>query len=174
LFNFLKKRRRERILREARMDDAEWLRALQGYSFTRVLNADERARLKQLVILFLAEKPINAAGNLNIDDGARLAIAIQACMLILNLDLDWYKTWTEVVVYPGEFTARHEEVDEAGVVHVVERTLSGESWQHGTVVLSWADIVHAGKADGYNVVIHEFAARRHAPRAVGRRVQQSL
>jgi MtfA peptidase len=157
LFNFLKKRRRERILRDAHIDDAEWQRALDDYSFTRVLSADERARLKQLVILFLAEKPINAAGNLNIDNGARLAIAIQACMLILNLDLDWYKSWTEVIVYPGEFTARHEEVDEAGVVHVVEQTMSGESWGHGTVVLSWADVSQAGQADGYNVVIHEFA-----------------
>ncbi|MBM3343135.1 MAG: zinc-dependent peptidase [Betaproteobacteria bacterium] len=157
LFNFFKKRRRERILRETRIDDAEWAKALNDYSFTRVLNADERARLKQLVILFLAEKPINAAGDLHIDNGARLAIAIQACMLILNLDLDWYKSWTEVIVYPGEFVARHEEVDEAGVVHVVEKTMSGESWDHGTVVLSWADVSQAGKEDGYNVVIHEFA-----------------
>jgi len=122
-----------------------------------VLNADERARLKQLTILFLAEKPINGAGKLHIDNGARLAIAIQACMLILNLDLDWYKTWTEVILYPGGFVARHEEVDEAGVVHVVEQTMSGESWGHGTVVLSWADVRQAGKEEGYNVVIHEFA-----------------
>jgi Mlc titration factor MtfA (ptsG expression regulator) len=157
LFNFLKKRRRERVLREAQIDETAWQRALNDYPFTRVLNDEERARLKRLVILFLAEKPINAAGNLQIDNGARLAIAIQACMLILNLDLDWYKSWTEVIVYPGEFTARHEEVDEAGVVHVVERTMSGESWEHGTVVLSWMDVNQAGKEDGYNVVIHEFA-----------------
>jgi Mlc titration factor MtfA (ptsG expression regulator) len=161
LYTFFKQRRRERVLREAHMDEAEWQRALDGYHFTRVLDADERARLKRLTILFLAEKPINAAGNLHIDNGARLAIALQACMLILNLDLDWYKSWTEVIVYPGEFTARHEEVDEAGVVHVVERTMSGESWGHGTVVLSWADVSQAAnrrnEEDGYNVVIHEFA-----------------
>jgi MtfA peptidase len=157
LFNFFKNRRRERVLREAHLDDAEWHRALEDYSFTRVLDAGERERLKQLTILFLAEKPINGAGNLNIENGARLAIAIQACMLILNLDLDWYKTWTEVILYPGGFVARREEVDEAGVVHTVEESMSGESWPHGTVVLSWTDVQQAGKADGYNVVIHEFA-----------------
>jgi MtfA peptidase len=157
LFNFLKRRRREKVLREAHIDEAEWQRALDDYNFTRALNADERARLKQLTILFLAEKPINGAGNLHIDNGARLAIAIQACMLILNLDLDWYKSWTEVILYPGEFVARREEVDEAGVVHTVEEPMSGESWEHGTVVLSWADVRQAGKEDGYNVVIHEFA-----------------
>jgi len=157
LFDFFKRRRRERVLREAQIDDAVWGREMAAYSFTCMLGADERARLKQLVILFLAEKPVNGAGNLNIDNGVRLAIAIQACMLILNLDLDWYKSWTEVIVYPGEFVARREEVDDAGVVHVVEEPMTGESWEHGTVVLSWPDVAQAGKGDGYNVVMHEFA-----------------
>ena len=105
------------MLRQAQSDaafsDVQWQRELEQFSFTRALNADERTRLKALVILFLAEKPINGAGNLNIDDGAKLAIAIQACMLILNLDLDWYRPWTEIIVYPGEFVAKREEVDEA-------------------------------------------------------------
>lgn len=157
LLDFFKNRRRERILRDARIDEGTWRRALADYSFTRVLNADECARLKALVILFLAEKPIHGAGDLRISHEARLAIAVQACMLILNLDLDWYKSWTEVIVYPGEFVARHEEVDEAGVVHVSEEPMSGESWGHGTVVLSWPDVQQAGAGDGYNVVIHEFA-----------------
>lgn len=155
--NYFKHRRRERVLREARIDDAKWEHELDRYNFTRVLNADERARLQQLVILFLAEKPIHGAGNLNVDHGVRLAIAIQACMLVLNLDLDWYKSWTEVVVYPGGFVARREEIDDAGVVHTVEESMSGESWEHGTVVLSWADAQQAGQGAGYNVVIHEFA-----------------
>ena len=160
MLGFLKRRRRERALREAQIDEVAWARELASYNFTRVLDADERLRLKQLVILFLAEKPINGAGKLHIDNGARLAIAIQACMLILNLDLDWYKSWTEVVIYPGEFVARHEEVDEAGVVHVIAEPMSGESWEFGTVVLSWADVQQAGRPDGdgaYNVVMHEFA-----------------
>ena len=76
MLSFFKNRRRERVLREAHIDETAWSRELGRYNFTRVLNADERARLKQLVILFLAEKPINAAGNLHIDNGARLAIAI--------------------------------------------------------------------------------------------------
>lgn len=157
MLSFFKRRRRERVLREAQIDDGAWNRELESYSFTRALNTGERARLKELVILFLAEKPINGAGNLTIDNGARLAIAIQACMLILNLDLDWYKAWTEVIIYPGEFVARHEEVDEAGVVHVSDEPMSGESWEFGTVVLSWADVQQAGQGDAYNVVIHEFA-----------------
>lgn len=162
MFSYFKRLRRDRILREAQIDAAEWSRAMNDYSFTRALNEQERARLQQRVILFLAEKPINGAGDLKIDYGTRLAIAIQACMLILNLDLDWYKSWTEVIIYPGEFVTRREEMDEAGVVHTIEESMSGESWEHGTVVLSWADVQQArqaGKegAGAYNVVIHEFA-----------------
>ena len=56
-----------------------------------------------------------------------------------------------------ENVTRHEEVDEAGVVHVVEQSMSGKSWPNGTVVLSWTDVQQAGQAEGYNVVIHEFA-----------------
>jgi len=157
MFSFLKRRRRERVLKAAQLDETAWAQELQAYNFTRVLNAAERARLRELVLLFLSEKPINAAGDLNLDDRARLSIAIQACMLILNLDLDWYRTWVEVIVYPAEFVARRDEVDEAGVVHSVTEPMSGESWGHGTVVLSWADVMQAGKGAGYNVVMHEFA-----------------
>ena len=49
----------------------------------------------------------------------RIGIAAQACMLILNLDLDWYRGWTEVIVYPDEFLAEYDYVDEDGVAHHV-------------------------------------------------------
>lgn len=162
MLSYFKKWRRDRTLRKSHMDVAEWRRAMDDYRFTRALDETERARLKQWVILFLAEKPIHGAGNLKIDYCTRLAIAVQACMLILNLDLDWYKSWTEVIIYPGKFVARREEMDETGVVHTIEESMSGESWEHGTVVLSWADVQQAGQAakegaGAYNVVIHEFA-----------------
>jgi Mlc titration factor MtfA (ptsG expression regulator) len=157
MFGFLKRRRRERVLKTAQLDEAAWAQELEAYNFTRVLNTIERVRLRELVLLFLSEKPINAAGDLNLDNRARLSIAIQACMLILNLDLDWYRTWVEIIVYPAEFVAHRDQVDEAGVVHSVTEPMAGESWDHGTVVLSWADVMQAGKGAGYNVVMHEFA-----------------
>jgi Mlc titration factor MtfA (ptsG expression regulator) len=160
LLDFFKKRRRARVLRTARLDEQAWTMEVARYPFTRALNDDERARLRDLVILFLAEKPIHAARGLNMDEGVRLAIATQACMPILNLDLDWYRPWTEVIVYPGEFVARREEMDEDGVVHTYNEEMSGESSGAGVVALSWADAQMAGQGEegrGYNVVIHEFA-----------------
>ena len=35
--------------------------------------------------------------------------------------------------------------------------MTGESWLAGPVILSWEDAERRGEAQGYNVVIHEFA-----------------
>jgi hypothetical protein len=119
--------------------------------------ADEGARLHDWVALFLAEKSIVGAGGLVLCDEMRTAIATQACMLILNLDLDWYRDWVEVIVYPDEFMVDYEYMDEDGIVHRVKEPMSGESWLAGPVILSWADTAMRGGNTGYNVVIHEFA-----------------
>jgi hypothetical protein len=78
-------------------------------------------------------------------------------MLILNLDLEYYRGWSGVIVYPEQFVPRHQHVDDAGVVHEGDEPYSGEAWLGGPVVLSWADVADTGYADGVNVVIHEFA-----------------
>ena len=84
-----------------------------------------------------------------------LEIALQACVPVLNLGLDWYDDWVGVVVYPGDFVVPRRVTDDAGVVHEYEDTLVGEAWEGGPVLLSWQPESLA--ADGINVVIHEFA-----------------
>jgi len=130
---------------------------LERYPFTRALSTEERARLRERVILFLHEKSIVGAGGLVVRDGMRMSIAAQACMLILNLDLEYYRGWVEVIVYPDEFVAEYDYVDEDGIAHHVEAPMTGESWLEGPVILSWADAELRGEEPGYNVVIHEFA-----------------
>jgi len=149
--------RRERILRRSALDDREWRTVLERYPFTRALSTEERARLRERVILFLHEKSIVGAGGLVVRDGMRMSIAAQACMLILNLDLEYYRGWVEVIVYPDEFVAEYDYVDEDGIAHHVEAPMTGESWLEGPVILSWADAELRGEEPGYNVVIHEFA-----------------
>jgi MtfA peptidase len=149
--------RRARILRRAALDEGLWQRTTERYSFLRVLSARELTRLRDCVVLFLHEKSIAGAGGLEIRDDMRLAIAAQACILILNLDLDYYRGWVEVIVYPDEFVAAYEFTDEDGVVHRIHEPMSGESWRQGPVILSWADATAADGGAGYNVVIHEFA-----------------
>ena len=149
--------RRERILKRSSLDEKTWRAILGRYPFTRALSAEESARLRDLAVLFLHEKSIVGAGGLAVRDEMRMCIAAQACMLILNLDLDWYRGWVEVIVYPGEFVADYDFVDEHGVSHHVEEPMSGESWHAGPVILSWEDAQLRGGETGYNVVIHEFA-----------------
>ena len=149
--------RRARILQQANLDPALWRATLERYPFTRNLSADERQRLHELVVLFLHEKAVHGAGGMAVRDEVRVAIAVQACILILNLGLDSYRGWVEIIVYPDEFVAEYEFIDEAGVAHSVQEPMSGESWERGPVVLSWADAQEAGRGRAYNVVIHEFA-----------------
>ena len=157
MFEAFRNWRRERILKRSPLEENAWRSVLRRYPFTRALSAEERARLRELAILFLHEKSIVGAGGLAVRDEMRMCIAAQACMLILNLDLGWYRGWVEVIVYPGEFVADYEYVDEHGVSHHVEEPMSGESWQAGPVILSWEDAQLRGGETGYNVVIHEFA-----------------
>jgi MtfA peptidase len=154
---WLRQWRRERILQRSSLDERLWQTVIERYPFTRTLTPEERARLRERVVLFLHEKSIVGAGGLALRDEMRMCIAAQACMLILNLDLDYYRGWVEVIVYPDEFVAEYEYVDEDGIAHRVEEPMTGESWLEGPVILSWADAELRGGETGYNVVIHEFA-----------------
>ena len=149
--------RRTRILQHTNLDPALWRAAVERYPFTRALSDEELARLRELVVLFLHDKSIQGAGGMAISPAVRVAIAVQACVLILNLGLDYYRGWIEIIVYPDEFVAEYDYMDEAGVAHRVREPMTGESWERGPVLLSWADAQEAGTGTAYNVVIHEFA-----------------
>lgn len=152
----LKSWRRRRALERTHIDDAAWRAVVAGLPFLVGLTADDMARLRALVVLFLNEKEMTGAGGFELTDEVRLSVAIQACLPVLNLGLDpWYEGWVGIIVYPSEFRVRREELDDDGVLHEWDDQISGEAWPGGPVVLSWEDI---GMADGgYNVVIHEFA-----------------
>lgn len=123
------------------------------------LNHRERRQLRELASLFLHEKAINGAGGQAVNLPMRIFIAAQACLLILNLDLDYFRGWREVIVYPQSFVVTREERDAAGVVHLTSRVLGGEAWLRGPVILSWADAGFDAHRRGRtsNVVLHEFA-----------------
>ena len=121
------------------------------------LDASERTRLREAASLFIHDKTFSAAGGADVDDANQRVIALQACLLTLNLGEDSYRGWSEIILYPDEFLRHREEIDEAGVVHRSRDILAGESWHGGPLVLSLADVATSGQADGVNVVLHEFA-----------------
>jgi Mlc titration factor MtfA (ptsG expression regulator) len=146
--------RRRRVLRKHRIDEALWRRIVLGLPFLGELARDDAKRLRELTLLFLAEKAFSGARGLEPTDHMRVAIAAQACLLVLNLGLDWYDDWVGVVVYPGDFRVRRQDVDSSGVVHEWDDALAGEAMPGGPVVLSWDSAANAAEM---NVVIHEFA-----------------
>ena len=121
------------------------------------LDAAERVRLHESASLFIHDKAFSAEGGAEVDDATQLAIALQACLLTLNLDESSYHGWSEIILYPDEFLRQREQTDEAGVVHRSRDILAGESWHGGPLVLSIASVAESGRADGVNVVLHEFA-----------------
>lgn len=157
MFRWLKEWRQERIVQDSPFTETEWMEAFNYLPLLQRLSAQEKTKLKRLAILFLHYKSLESISELEITTAMQLIIALQACLPILNLGLDWYDGWVSVVIYPGAFSKQSTEVDEYGVVHQGRSHLSGESWQRGPVILSWDDAMHHGEIDGHNVVIHEFA-----------------
>jgi Mlc titration factor MtfA (ptsG expression regulator) len=159
MLGFFRAWRRKRALRNFVLDEALWRHVTRSLPFLHGLNDADRQRLKDYAVLFLNEKQMHGAHGFVLTDAVRLSIAVQACLPILNLGLDAYRGWVGIVIYPGEFKVRREEMDESGVVHEYDDALSGEAWPGGPVILSWQDV--ALRTAGYNVVIHEFAHKLH-------------
>lgn len=151
--------RRRRVLRRHAIAEPLWQQAMADLPALRGLNRSEQARLRELTTLFLHQKDFYGAHDLEVDDAMALCIAVQACLLILNLDPDLYRDWSSIILYPDTFIAPREETDDAGVVHSSRHELTGESWEAGPVIVSWADAAPEASphGPGTNVIIHEFA-----------------
>lgn len=156
MFGMIKDWREQRILDNSEFTTADWRQAAKRIVILDRLNENERSRLFELATLFLDEKSIIGAQGFEITDKVRLSIALQACLPILNLGLEWYKGWSSIIIYPGSYKSESTTVDEFGIVHEGQQHRSGEAWQRGPVILSWKDAKHSGERDGHNVVIHEF------------------
>jgi Mlc titration factor MtfA (ptsG expression regulator) len=137
------------------ISDELWQETLNELPFIARLCDEDRQRLRLLTQRFLAEKEFTATGGLELDDAMCLAIAVQGCLLILNLGLEWYHGWVGIIVYPDEFVIPRSIEDEDGIIHEYDEVAAGEAWGGGPLLISWRDVQLSG--EGYNVVLHEFA-----------------
>lgn len=166
LSSFLRARSRERKLAQYAIPDELWTRTVAALPFVQRYDADDLHALRELATLFIANKEYSTAHDLELTDDMVVSVAVQACVPILKLGIEWYRGWRGIVLYPGEFLIRKTVEDEIGIVHGVEEEASGEAWENGPVILSWQDVSLLGAGidsarelpvDTYNVVIHEFA-----------------
>lgn len=138
----------------------EWLKIVErNVPYYHLLPPQQRRELQGLIRIFLAEKPFEGCGGLELNDEIRVTIAAQGCILLLDRDTDIYPKLRSVLVYPRAYVANVTARQPDGTVLEGRQGRLGESWMQGYVVLSWEDVLRAasGVHDGHNVVFHEFA-----------------
>ena len=143
--------------RRTHITDRHWSQALALCGYAQALNPADRVRLRELATQFLATKSFDGAAGFEPTPAACTAIALKACVPILNLGIDYYEGWSDIVIYPTDFRVHDEFVDHAGVVHRDARDLCGQSLSQGPMVLSWDAIGTDRQAPDRDVVIHECA-----------------
>lgn len=118
-----------------------------------------RRELEGLVQVFLAEKRFEGCGGLEISEEMRVAIAGFACILLLGRPTDFYRRLISILVYPTAFHVRSEIPMGSHVAVEARDTHLGESWEYGTLVLSWDEVLSATLGNDFtqNLVYHEFA-----------------
>jgi hypothetical protein len=124
-----------------------------------MLSPEERARLEDLMQVFLAEKAFEGAQGLEVTEEMKVVVAAQACLLLLgDPDTAVYPDLHRVVLYPAAYKTKVRS-QEGLVIDEREQVRLGESWDRGVVVLAWSAVTHgaANVHDGHNVVLHEFA-----------------
>lgn len=161
LLAWLKKRRRLKLL--ATPFPNGWFELLERIAYYRLLHADEQARLRDLVRVFIAERGFEGCKGLEITDQVRVTIAALACVLLLGLHDFYFDNVPSILVYPEAYAAPDHQGLGDGVLSdaVLETTVDrlGEAHYRGPLILSWADVsydaLHPG--EGANLVWHEFA-----------------
>ena len=151
-----KNRRNDRVIKSSTITQQQWDEAYLSLPLLNGLSVEENKNLKELSILFMHNKTFEGAQGFAITPKVLLTISLQACLPILNLGLDCYKSFSTIIVYPSGFKTNRKVMGENGVVDYDRTHLLGESWLQGPVILSWSDSETAGEIDGSNLVIHEF------------------
>jgi Mlc titration factor MtfA (ptsG expression regulator)/Zn-finger nucleic acid-binding protein len=157
LISWLWKRRRRQLL--AVPFPADWLSYIQkNVALYSLLTEAERARLRDDLRIFVAEKTWEGCGGLTITDEIKVTVAAQACLLLLGIEHDYFGRLRTILVYPAGYRPPEGELAPSGVVHEAVGRL-GEAWYRGPLVLSWEAVRAGGQdhRDGHNVVLHEFA-----------------
>ena len=154
----LKRWKRQRI--RNRPFPQKWLEILEAdVAYYHRLAPEDQAELRGHIQVFLAEKTFEGCAGLTIDDGIRVVIAAQACVLLLHRDTNYYPILRSILVYPHHYFSPQTRVLPGGIVAESAQGRLGESWYRGPVVLAWDEVRRTAHDhnDGHNVVFHEFA-----------------
>lgn len=154
----LKQQRRKKLLTAPFPPEWKQIIAKRFPLIERLPEPDQR-ELERHVQVFLAEKRFEGCGGLVVTEEVKVCIAVQACLLLLHRDTDYYPELRSILVYPSTYFAQSARPAGAGVIEESHEPRLGEAWHSGAVVLAWDAVLGgtANPADGQNVVLHEFA-----------------
>jgi len=160
MLRWLADRRRRRILETP--FPAHWDAIIDEHvAIARRLDPERRQRLRELTQIFIAEKHWEGCGGMDIDDEVKVTVAAQACLLVLERDLDLYKDVDSILVYPSTVRTPPRSMGFFERPTVMERHgawIHGQAMLGGPVVLAWDQVLAGGREmTGGNVVFHELA-----------------
>ncbi len=146
------------------IDPQLWRQSAAGLPWLRTLDDARTARLCGLVAAFLDSKTITPLQGLRLNDVQSTRLATLCCLPLLEFGREGLHGWSQLLVYPEAFRVQRSHVDAHGVLHEGADELIGEAWEHGPVILSWADVRAdiASPREGYCVVAHEIAHKLDA------------
>lgn len=116
-------------------------------------------QLHEKIGQFIATIRFEGCGGLELTEEMILTVASQACVLVAHREGKPYPKLKVVYLYPSTFSSVQKRVDALGIVTEGEIHRLGESWEAGTVVLSWDSVAGGARNifDAENVTLHEFA-----------------
>ncbi len=158
MFGLSRKERWAKIQSQPFPPEWSWIMAKNLPIYDRLSELD-KAELRGLIQVFLAEKDFEGCAGLVITDEIKVTIAAQACLLLLRRETDVYPKLITILVYPSAYVSNVPQHGPHGIVTEGPQGRLGEAWTSGVVVLSWDDVKlgAADVRDGHNVVFHEFA-----------------
>jgi Mlc titration factor MtfA (ptsG expression regulator) len=162
MFDWWRERQREKLLEQA-FPEAHVAFLERNVKHYMRLDPAEQKRLRDLILVFVAEKHWEGCGGLSLTDEMKVTIAAQACLLVLELPHRLYENVESIFVYPS--TVLRPEQRDGVFVRASQRVASGpiallgEAHVRGPVVLAWDRVLRDGQRprDGHNLVYHEFA-----------------
>jgi len=161
LFNWFANRRRKKLTQEP--FPPAWENILHSnVAHYCMLDDIERAHLRALIQVFIAEKDWEGCGGLELTEEIRVTISAQACLLLLGLPHNYYQNVETIIVYPSTVVPPQRKLGffETALAPVeVSHPIIGQAFQQGPVIIIWDAALHGGRHPelGHNVVYHEFA-----------------
>lgn len=153
MIGWFRRRRRRQLLEEP--IEPIWEETLSRLPFVAGLTLDERRRLVDIARVMVAEKKWEACGGLTLSEEMPIWVSLQAALLILEIEHDYFRTVESVFFYPSTYV-RPKRMRAGGDDL---KAILGEAWLGGPTVLAW-DATRRGALqphDGRNLVWHEFA-----------------